>query len=84
MFLIPHTNQCSGHAQPVALRSKRTLHEIVNREFLADLGRPRYCRLDVGGDPGSILDGLSASGPLASGAGTTAPGSASAASAKDT
>jgi len=33
--------------------------------LLADLGRPRYCRLDVGGDPGSILDGLSASGPLA-------------------
>ena len=42
MLLISHTNQRGGHTQPAALRSKRTLHEIVDREFLADLrGRLR-------------------------------------------
>ena len=38
MLLIPHANQRRGDAQPAALRSNRALHEIVDRQLLADLG----------------------------------------------
>ena len=38
MLLISHANERGGDAQPAALRSNRALHEIVDRELLADLG----------------------------------------------
>jgi hypothetical protein len=34
-------------------------------QLIRELGMPAACRIDVGGDPGSILDGLSASGAQA-------------------